>query len=82
MIVRLIKRTKIYNFTLPSIVSGNYWITDIDGLGNTRNLINVEEKGGLWYLKSNFDTKIVLNNKEVDATVLKEYYLYFLRINN
>ena len=82
MIVRLIKRTKIYNFTLPSIVSGNYWITDIDGLGNTRNLINVEEKGGLWYLKSNFDTKIVLNNKEVDATVLKEYSLYFLRINN
>ena len=82
MIVRLIKRTKIYNFTLPSKISGNYWITDIDGLGNTRNLINVEEKDGLWYLKSNFETKIVINNKEIDATVLREYSLYFLRINN
>ena len=39
MIVRLIKRTKIYNFTLPPTITGNYWITDIDGLGNTRNLI-------------------------------------------
>jgi len=82
MIVRLIKRTKIYNFTLPPTITGNYWITDIDGLGNTRNLINIEEKGGMWYLKSNFETKIVINNKEIDATALREYSLYFLRINN
>ena len=43
MIVRLIKKTKIYNFTLPTKIAGNYWITDNDYLGNTRNLINVEE---------------------------------------
>ena len=82
MIVRLIKRTKIYNFTLPNTVTGNYWITDIDGLGNTRNLISVEERDGLWYLKSNFETKIVFNNKEIDSIILKEYSLYFLRIND
>lgn len=82
MIVRLIKRTKIYNFTLPTTVAGNFWITDIDGLGNNRNLINIEERDGLWYLKSNFETKIVFNNKEIDSIALKEYSLYFLRINN
>ena len=82
MIIRLIKRTKIYNFDLPAKVSGNYWITDIDGLGNIRNLINVEEDNGNWRLKSNFETKIVANNKELDSIILKEYSLYFLRINN
>ena len=82
MIIRLIKRTKIYNFDLPAKVSGNYWITDIDGLGNIRNLINVEEDNGNWRLKSNFETKIVANNKELDSVILKEYSLYFLRINN
>ena len=41
-----IKRTKIYNFSLPSKVSGNYWITDDDHLGNVRNLINVEAEDG------------------------------------
>jgi valyl-tRNA synthetase len=44
MIVRLIKKKKIYNFTLPTEISGNYWITDNDYMGNERNLINVEEE--------------------------------------
>ena len=82
MIVRLIKRTKIYNFNLPAKISGNYWVTDIDSLGNVRNLVNIEEYEGEWRLKSNFETKIVSNNKELDSVILKEYSLYFLRINN
>ncbi len=82
MIVRLIKRTKIYNFTLPTIISGNFWITDVDGLGNIKNLISIEAKDDFWYLKSNFDAKIVSNNKELDSVILREYNLYFLRINN
>ena len=82
MIVRLIKRTKIYNFTLPKTISGNYWITDLDGLGNSRNLINIEEDDGFWRLRSNFDVKIVTNNKELDSVILKEHSLHFLRINN
>ena len=41
MIVRLIKKNKIYDFSLPNKVSGNYWIEDNDRYGNTRNLINV-----------------------------------------
>ena len=62
MIIRLIKRTKIYNFHLPTTVQGNYWITDLDNLGNVRNLVNVEEDDGAWRLKSNFETKIVFSS--------------------
>lgn len=82
MIIRLIKRTKIYNFHLPTTVQGNYWITDLDNLGNVRNLVNVEEDNGAWRLKSNFETKIVVNNQELDSVILREYSLYFLRINS
>lgn len=81
MIVRLIKKKKIYNFSLPSEVSGNYWITDNDYLGNVRNLINVEEYNGEWKIKSDFETKIMSGENEVESAILKDYSLYFLKIN-
>ena len=81
MIVRLIKKTKIYNFTLPNEISGNYWITDNDYMGNVRNLINVEEYEGQWKIKSDFETKIMSGENEVESAILKEYSLYFLKIN-
>lgn len=81
MIVRLIKKTKIYNFVLPTEISGNYWITDNDYLGNVRNLINVEEYEGQWKIKSDFETKIMSGENEVESAILKEYSLYFLKIN-
>ena len=81
MIVRLIKKTKIYNFTLPTKVSGNYWITDVDNLGNTRNLINVEEFEGKWKIKSDFETKIMSGDREVSSAILSDYSLFFLKIN-
>ena len=81
MIVRLIKKTKIYNFTLPTKVAGNYWITDNDYLGNVRNLINVEEYNGQWKIKSDFETKIMAGDKEVESAILKDYSLFFLKIN-
>ena len=81
MIVRLIKKKKIYNFSLPNQIAGNYWITDNDYLGNTRNLINVEEYNGEWKIKSDFETKIMSGEKEVDSAILKDYCLYFLKIN-
>ena len=81
MIVRLIKKTKIYNFTLPTKVSGNYWITDADNLGNTRNLINVEEFEGKWKIKSDFETKIMSGDREVSSAILSDYSLFFLKIN-
>ena len=81
MIVRLIKKKKIYNFSLPTEISGNYWITDVDYFGNTRNLINVEEYNGEWKIKSDFETKIMSGDKEVESAILKDYSLYFLKIN-
>ena len=81
MIVRLIKKTKIYNFTLPTKVSGNYWITDNDYLGNTRNLINVQEYEGKWKIKSDFETKIMSGQNEVASAFLNDYSIYFLKIN-
>ena len=81
MIVRLIKKKKIYNFSLPTKVSGNYWITDIDYFGNIRNLINVEEYNGEWKIKSDFETKIILGDKEVESAILRDYGLYLLKIN-
>ncbi|MBQ6135641.1 MAG: type VII secretion protein EssC [Bacilli bacterium] len=81
MIVRLIKKRKIYNFFLPIKVSGNYWITDKDYYGNTRNLINVEESDGEWKIKSDFETKIMLGDKEVESAILKDYGIYLLKIN-
>ena len=81
VIVRLIKRTKIYNFTLPNKVEGNYWITDNDSLGNVRNLINVEESEGRWKIKSDFETKIMSGDKEIDYAYLSEYSIYFLKIS-
>ena len=82
MIIRLIKRTKIYNYKLPETLTGNFWISDIDGLGNNRNLVSIEDDNGILHLKSNFDVKIVVNNKELDSVVLKEHALYFLKINS
>ena len=81
VIVRLIKKKKIYNFTLPTKVVGNYWITDNDYFGNERNLINVEECNGEWKIKSDFETKIMSGDQEVESAILKDYSLYFLKIN-
>lgn len=81
MIIRLIKKTKIYNFSLPTKVSGNYWIKDDDRYGNIRNLINVESENGVWKIKSDFETKIMSGNQIVDSAYLKDYSMYFLKIN-
>ena len=73
VIVRLIKKKKISNFFLPTKIAGNYWITDHDYLGNTRNLINVEECNGEWKIKSDFETRIMSGEREVESAILKNY---------
>ena len=81
MIVRLIKKKQIYNFFLPTKITGNYWITDNDYLGNTRNLINIEEYNGQWKMKSNFETKIMSGENEVESVILNDYSILFLKVN-
>lgn len=81
MIVRLIKKSKMYNFSLPTKVAGNYWLTDDDRSGNNRNLINIEAEDGKWKIKSDFETKVMSGNQEIDSAYLVENSLYFLKIN-
>ena len=81
MIVRLIKKTKIYNFFLPTKVAGNYWLTDDDRVENNRNLINIEAEDGKWKIKSDFETKIMSGTQEIDSAYLEENKMYFLKIN-
>jgi hypothetical protein len=66
---------------LPTEISGNYWITDTDYLGNQRNLINVEEYHGHWKIKSDFETKIMNGDEELKSAILEDYHLYFLKVN-
>ncbi len=81
MIVRLIKKSRIYNFFLPTTVAGSYWLKDDDRTGNDRNLINIEAEDGKWKIKSDFETKIMSGNQEVESAYLTEYGIYFLKIN-
>ena len=81
MIVRLIKKSKIYNFFLPTTVTGNYWLTDDDRADNNKNLINVEAENGKWKIKSDFEIKIMSGSQEVDSVYLEENNVYFLKIN-
>lgn len=81
MIVRLIKKTKMYNYYLPTKVAGNYWITDSDRPDSSKNLINVEAEDGKWKIKSDFETKIMSGNMEIESAYLKENGIYFLKIN-
>ena len=82
MQISLIKGKNITNFTLPSTIEGNYWITDTDPNGDKRNLVNIEAKNNSWVLKGNFETQIIINNNVYDSINLKEYNFYTLKINN
>ena len=53
MIVNLIKPQQMFCLTLPHKVKGQYWLTDIDANGESRDLISIEAVKGEWVLKSN-----------------------------
>ena len=80
MLITIIKKDKIENFTLPPMVHGNYWIKDVDSFGNERNLINVEGSSGKWLLKSNIDTQIFLNETYHEYVEAKIGEFYTLRV--
>ncbi len=80
MILRLINGSKIFKFTLPANINGNYWLSDEDKYGNKRSLVNIEEYEGYWKINSNFDTKVIVNGKEEESAFLSEYQIIFLKI--
>ena len=80
MRVSLIKNGKIYNTNLPLKINGSFWIEDKDKNNFKRNLINIEAKDGKWVLKSNFETKVVINNQTIEEVILDDYSIYELQV--
>ena len=79
MRVSLIKKDKISNLLLPSTIKGNYWITDVDKLGNTKNLICIEASNNNWKLVGNEEVSILENNNIIPYTFLLEDKFYILK---
>lgn len=79
MRVSLIKKEKISNLLLPSIIKGNYWITDVDNHGNIKNLICIEASDNKWKLVGNEEISILENNNILPYTYLVEDKFYILK---
>lgn len=52
MIVTLITKDRIYSISLPERVSGQYWLSDTDGQGHPRKVLNAEGLEDAWVLQS------------------------------
>ena len=52
MIINLIKSRQMFSLSLPEKVKGQYWLTDLEDNGNSRNLVSIEAVGGRWVVKS------------------------------
>lgn len=80
MRVSLLKQDKIISLKLPKEISGSFWIEDKDINNKSRNLINISDYNGRWLIKSNYETKLVFNNKEYEAVYLNSYAFCPLKI--
>ena len=75
MFVYIISKQKLISFTLPSKVSGSYFIKD-----GSKNIINIQESNGKWLATSNKYFKIVSNdNKELKDAYLNNYQFLLLK---
>ncbi len=82
MLVYVISKQKLINFTLPSKIYGNYWIRDLDDNGEEKNIINISEYNGKWAAFSNKSVKIIINNEAVRSAILEEYQFLFLKVKD
>lgn len=81
MIVNLIKSKQMFSLTLPNKIKGQYWLTDTDSKGHTRELISIEALNGAWVLKSNKRVFVLnANNQPVENTVLQSQSFFNLKI--
>ena len=83
MLISLIKKERIVNFSLPERINGNYWITNADSNNIEENFINIEATDNGWKLSSNIDVEIIeeKDNMEfvVPFVILENYKLYTLQ---
>jgi len=83
MIVNLINSRQMFSLTLPNTIKGQYWITDIDDVGNPRQLISVEAIQGQWILKSNKKISVLDNNNQpVKSVALQSMSFLNLKLAN
>lgn len=82
MLVYALNKEKLISFTLPSIVSGSYWIKDKDKYNNEINLINISEENGKWKAYSNKNVKILANKEILKEVVLNEYQFLILQLKD
>ncbi|MCY1713976.1 type VII secretion protein EssC [Caproiciproducens galactitolivorans] len=83
MVVNLIKNKQMFSMTLPSKIKGQYWISDIDECGKSRELISVEAVNGEWVIKSNKKVAVLdSSNNAVNYTILNPLSFLNLKIKN
>ena len=81
MQIVLIGTEKIYFLTLPSAISGKYWIEDSQARGENRKILSVEAdpERNAWVVKNGrFVKKLKENNIEVEKIQLRPGSIYQL----
>ena len=66
MVVSLIGKSFLSKITLPSTVSGNYWLCDNEN-GINRKLVNIDAVDGKWQIRSGNGIKII-DFKDIEIT--------------
>ncbi len=78
MLIYILHNDKFYTFRLPKNVFGDYVLHDFDSNDFKRNLVNVSSVDGSWYINSNMNVRIMVNNQYVENCKLEYYYYYML----
>ena len=81
MLIYIFHNDKFYTFRLPKNVFGDYVLHDFDSNDFKRNLVNVSSIDGSWYINSNMNVKIMVNNQFVENCKLENYSYYMLVTN-
>ena len=82
MRVSLIKSEIVKDLILPKEITGSFWLTDFDENGNEKKILNIEATQDGWVANSNNDVFCILNDKRVDALILRDYNFYLLKDRN
>ena len=78
MIIYILHNDRYYTFRLPKAVEGNLVLHDYDKDSFKRNLVNIIGANGKWYMKSNSNAKIFMNNEYVESIELVVYNFYMI----
>ena len=74
MKILVLKKDRIITTSLPNTVYGDFQIVDVDNNGNQVDLLTIKENNGNWVLTNTVDTKIIVNNQNVNSINLSDYF--------